>query len=185
MKHTFLRSLLSLSRSKFPLRSLLFEDVTQRSLPVSYRCFGATCWPHIQWARGPIIRRNAGKSSQQSALRNISEERRSHLVRSGNLKSLKTSLFFCFAIQRLIRLITMSMRACLFLLSRISRSLLHMFVSYAFNMLHFVLIVPSYVPISPSFPISIRPCQLKLFKHFWARFCYWLLPPSSSLARWR
>jgi hypothetical protein len=80
----------------------------------------------------------------------------------------KCPLFF--GIQRSI---TMFMRACLWLLSQISRSLLHIFVSYVFNMIYFVHIIIFLCTLtSPSFAISIWPCRLIFFTHFWARFVF-------------
>jgi hypothetical protein len=76
-------------------KSSLLWDVTQSKLVGSYRRFGATYRSHIQgssliledWTN--MLLRNIG--NYQSTLRNIPEERRSHLHRGGNLKSCKTT----------------------------------------------------------------------------------------------
>jgi len=84
-------------------RSLLFWDVTQRSLVISYRCFRTTHRPHLQRLSSPRrtiflgrnillglldprrradnFPRNVG--NYQSALRNTPEERRPYLLPVG------------------------------------------------------------------------------------------------------
>jgi hypothetical protein len=60
------------------MRTLLFGDITQRRLVVSYRRFGTTyqsIWPLNM---GPVGCLEASVTNYQSMMRNIPEERRSH-----------------------------------------------------------------------------------------------------------
>jgi hypothetical protein len=71
------------------LRSLLFWDVTQRILVVSYRRFGSTCPKYclkdcLDLEDG--TERLFGNVGEKSTLRNIPEERRPHLHRGGSPK---------------------------------------------------------------------------------------------------
>jgi hypothetical protein len=81
------------------LRSSLFWDFTQRRLVVSYQNFGTTYRSHFHfkmknssWTTwplklGPIGCHETSVTNHQSTLRKIQEERKSHLHRSGSLKS--------------------------------------------------------------------------------------------------
>jgi len=77
------------------LRSSLFWDVTQRTLVSICRGFGTTSLSRLQGSSssarplkiGPISCPETSVNNYQSTLRNISEERRSHLQRGGILKT--------------------------------------------------------------------------------------------------
>jgi hypothetical protein len=75
--------------TNLPLRSLLFWN-TQRWLVVSWRRFGTTCRFQLQG----IGCSETSLTDYESTLRNIPEERRSHLHRSGSLKSRKFTITF-------------------------------------------------------------------------------------------
>jgi hypothetical protein len=94
----FPRRLIVDTHEPLKMQPLLFWDVTQRRLVVCYRRFGTTCPSHIQGSRSP--RRTSAwplkmgqivcpetSAKYQSTLRNIPEERRSHLHRVGCLES--------------------------------------------------------------------------------------------------
>ena len=69
------------------LRSSLFWDVTQRRSVVRYRSFGTTYRFLDPWRLDPWVVPKR-RLHYQSTLRNIQEERRSHLYRGGSLKSM-------------------------------------------------------------------------------------------------
>jgi hypothetical protein len=90
------------TKSIAALRSLLYWDVTQRKLVVSHRRFGTTYRSHLQ---GPQSKKTAwplktiptgcpetAVTYYPSTLRNIPDERRSHLHRAGSLQSLTAAL---------------------------------------------------------------------------------------------
>ena len=70
------------------MRCSLFWDVTQRRLVVSYRCFGKNCRSHLQGSLLKMAPKSCPSvTNYRSALRNISEGRRSHIHRGGSLNS--------------------------------------------------------------------------------------------------
>jgi len=73
----------------FSRRPALFCVITQRVVVISYRRFGTTYRSHLQ---GPFRERTVScpetsAKNYHYSLRNNTEERRSHLLRGGKLKS--------------------------------------------------------------------------------------------------
>jgi hypothetical protein len=69
---------------------MIFWDVTQRRYVVSYLRFGTTYQTHLQGQAlkiGQIGCPETSVNNYLSSLRNIPEERRSHLYHGGSLKS--------------------------------------------------------------------------------------------------
>jgi hypothetical protein len=62
------------------MRSDIYWDNPQRVMAIPYRRFGKTYRSHLE-------DRTASVKNYHHTLRNIPEERRSHLLRSGRLKS--------------------------------------------------------------------------------------------------
>jgi len=83
------------------LRSLLFWDVTQRWVVVSYRRFGTTYWSHLHGSSSPdrhlhpIDCLKTSVSKNQPKLCNMPEERRPHLHRGESLNSRTCLLHRC------------------------------------------------------------------------------------------
>ena len=75
--------------SQEQMRSAVFWDVTQRLVVVPYWRFGKTNRSHLQGSRNPRLSRNVASNDHQ-ALRNISEERRSHVLLGESLKQQTT-----------------------------------------------------------------------------------------------
>jgi len=69
------------------MRSAPFWDITQRRMVISYRRFGTTCRCHLlgllDLMMGPTVCPETSVWHYHSALRKITEERRSHLHRGG------------------------------------------------------------------------------------------------------
>jgi hypothetical protein len=73
------------------LRSVPFWVITQRIVVIPYRRFRTTCRSHLQLSRrwGPISCPETSVSNYYWFLHNNLEERSSHLLRGGSLKSRK------------------------------------------------------------------------------------------------
>jgi hypothetical protein len=85
--------------SKRCLRSQLFWVTTQRVGVISYRRFGTTYRPHCEGLgqtlkMGPITCPETSVINYHFSMRNNTEERSSHALRSGSLKSRKALLEF-------------------------------------------------------------------------------------------
>jgi hypothetical protein len=87
-------------------RSALFWDITQRRMVILYRLFGTTHRSMTSWPlkMGPAGCPETSVKNYRSTLHNVREERNSHHLRSGSLKSsfslVKTNCerWFCLSV---------------------------------------------------------------------------------------
>jgi hypothetical protein len=68
------------------MRAAIFLDITQRRVGTLYRRFGTTYLSHLQGQDGTDGCPETSVQNYHCTLRNILEERRSHLHRGGSLK---------------------------------------------------------------------------------------------------